>query len=670
MKKIDLHVHTIPTISDAHFDFSISKLKEYIESQKIDCIAITNHNKFDLEQYKEISSELTIKVFPGIEINFENGHLLLISDDNELADFDYKCKEVEKKIQSVEDYLTVEDLHTIFIDLKKYLLIPHYDKKPSVKKEILESMSDYITAGEVSSVKKFIYCIKDDNSLVPVLFSDSRLTDNTKNFPTKQTYIDLGEITLQGIKSCLIDKNKVFLSEKEGNEFFTATSDQIILSTGLNVILGERSSGKTHTLDKIYEENENVKYIKQFSLLINDEGEFKQKIANEEVEISENFLKEFKSVISDIIKIDRDGNYRDIENYLNTLKKYATETETADIYSKAKLFNEDKFILEELNNIKKLISSVELLIENEEYQEIIEKHIDKRSLRDLFIDLVSKYYEDSELNLKKLWLNDLIETIKNGLQTRSTKTAISEIDLYKIMIEEEKISKFEKIVEHLKLEKEIYSKDIGKFKIVAEVKKFNGAQELKAKSKRQWAFSNAFKLYSNPYDYVLELKKIDGLLETDYYKYFVDINYKVLNQYGFEVSGGERAEFNLLKEIKDALVYDILLIDEPESSFDNVFLKKEVNSLLKEISTHIPVVVVTHNNTVGANIKPNYILYTKRVINGGNVEYKIYSGYPSDEKLKSLDGDEIDNFYVLIDCLEAGNEAYEERRSIYEILKG
>ncbi len=43
----------------------------------------------------------------------------------------------------------------------------------------------------------------------------------------------------------------------------------------------------------------------------------------------------------------------------------------------------------------------------------------------------------------------------------------------------------------------------------------------------------------------------------------------------------------------------MLLIDEPESSFDNIFLKEDVNSLLKEFSQEMPVVIVTHNSTIG-----------------------------------------------------------------------
>jgi len=44
MKKIDLHTHTISTVSDYPFDFDLSKVKEYVEKLRIDALAITNHN--------------------------------------------------------------------------------------------------------------------------------------------------------------------------------------------------------------------------------------------------------------------------------------------------------------------------------------------------------------------------------------------------------------------------------------------------------------------------------------------------------------------------------------------------------------------------------------------------------------------------------------------------
>ena len=80
------------------------------------------------------------------------------------------------------------------------------------------------------------------------------------------------------------------------------------------------------------------------------------------------------------------------------------------------------------------------------------------------------------------------------------------------------------------------------------------------------------------------------------------------------VSGGERSEFNLIQAIRDARNYDMLLVDEPESSFDNVFLKENINIMLKEMSREMPVIIVTHNSTIGASIQPDYIIYTERTI--------------------------------------------------------
>ncbi|REM39386.1 phosphotransferase, partial [Mycobacterium tuberculosis] len=107
--------------------------------------------------------------------------------------------------------------------------------------------------------------------------------------------------------------------------------------------------------------------------------------------------------------------------------------------------------------------------------------------------------------------------------------------------------------------------------------------------------------YGSAYDYLRELKQNESLPSADLYKLFTKISYRILNKDGYEVSGGERSEFRLLQEIADAQNYDLLLIDEPESSFDNLFLKGEVNQMLKSISETMPVIVVTHNNTVGAS---------------------------------------------------------------------
>lgn len=674
MVKIDLHIHTIASISDKSFEFDLEKLREYTEKLEIDCIAITNHNLFDLKQYQCICKSLNIKVLPGIEIDLEGGHLLLIADNsdiNDILDFSNKCNLVNKSIKSCDDYLTIDQFKQIFPSLDRFLLIPHYHKKPILQKETIQELNTLITAGEVSSLKKFKSCIKDKECLVPVIFSDSRYYSELDSFSTKQTYIDLNadNITFAGIKLCLTDKQKVFLSKGEGNDFFQATDDGLKLSTGLNVILGGRSTGKTYTLNKIAATFENVKYIKQFSLLQDDEEKFSDLLSRRHSSVSEEYLNEFKKIVDDIKQIDREQNELDLENYINSLLKFASESEKEDAFSNTALFSESLLQISKMDNLKKIIDAVSLLEENTEYKEIIERHIKAESFKSLKINLMKEYLNTQENNLKKKWINELISNIKNELKFRTSSTIPEDIDFYNILMDKKKIEKFDHIVNNLKSEKIIESKEIRGFKLVATSKAISSASQLQKICKRKVTLSTAFRHYSNPYEYLSELKKVD-IEETELYKYFVLIEYETLNKHGFKVSGGERSEFNLLHEINDALKHDMLLIDEPESSFDNVFLKNEVNALLRDISKSIPVIVVTHNSTVGASIKPHYIVCTKREIAEREIVYKVYSGFPSDKQLTSVNGEFINNFEVMLDCLEAGNDEYNKRRmETYEILK-
>jgi len=176
----------------------------------------------------------------------------------------------------------------------------------------------------------------------------------------------------------------------------------------------------------------------------------------------------------------------------------------------------------------------------------------------------------------------------------------------------------------------------------------------------------------------LKVRRIDpniefnfGLLPPEFLEanVFSKIEDKILNRDGFEVSGGERSEFRLLQEIRDAQNYDVLLIDEPESSFDNMFLKSDVNQIIKEISESMPVVVVTHNNTVGASVGADYLLYTSKEVESGKVTYRIYSGHPMDKTLKSVDGRPIKSHKIMLNSLEAGRDAYESRRCGYEAIE-
>lgn len=672
MKKIDLHIHTVPGISDSDFVFCLDAFKRYVSEARLDAVAVTNHNIFDGAQFRTIKETLGIPVFPGMEVDLERGHLLIISDGLKLEDFDSRAKLVSQKIAKIGDTISVEDLKKIFGDLKSYLIIPHYDKEPSITGQTIAKINPYVSAGEVDSAKKFIRAIKDNAKLTPVLFSDIRISNDLVDLPTRQTFIDCGDLTIDAIKSCLRDKAKVSLSEKDGNRLWQIFPDGQKLSTGLNILLGERSTGKTYTLNKISNTVGNVKYIKQFSLVQQDEDaerEFKDDVQRKRSNFVDEYLSGLKNILDSIMPVDLAANDRQVEEYLVTLLKSAEDADRRDAFSKTALFDEVEFPAGQTHTLCELIGSVRQVIENIEYKEIIEKHLVPESLKRLICELIELLWDKALENKKKKFVNELVKDIKRHLNLRTSAVQVKDVDLYKVSMDIKRVERFTEIVNFLKREAVVFEENIQGFRVEAKKEPFAGPGEVKEVSHVRTAFSDAFKKYEDPYKYLRALLSNESLTRSELYKFFVKIGYRILNKDGFEVSGGERSEFRLLQEIMDAQNYDVLLIDEPESSFDNLFLKSDVNQILKEISESMPVVVVTHNSTVGASVGANYLLFASKNQQDGKVVYRIFSGYPTDKNLFSVDGKSISSHGIVMDSLEAGVDAYDSRRQGYEAIK-
>jgi len=335
MKKIDFHIHTISTPSDRPFVFDLKRLKNYVHARKLDGIAITNHNRFDLAQFEEIQGAVGITDLPGIEIDLEGSQLLLIADGSDLKDFDSRCKTIAGRAPNKKDLISVPELRAIFGDLSRHILIPHYDKKPEIKEETLLALGACVTAGEVASPKKFMYCIRSSDRLVPVYFSDCRMEDTPADFPVRQTYVACEEVTFAAIKSCLSDKNKVALSAAEGNDVFQIFPDGQLLSTGLNVIPGRAVHREVAHPKKISEVMPYARYIEQFSLVARDEKDDEKKfnrfLSETHSLFSREYLRELQDFVNDIIDIEEDS--RQVDAYLKSLLKHAKESEKRDAYS-------------------------------------------------------------------------------------------------------------------------------------------------------------------------------------------------------------------------------------------------------------------------------------------------------------------------------------------------
>lgn len=678
MKRCDLHIHTIPSVSDRAFVFDKDVLLGYVEKTGLDVIAITNHNLFDCTQFYEIKNALpnTI-VLPGIEVDLEKGHILVIAnnDDCTLFDFNAKCQEVKNLIKTKDDDISYDTFMRIFGDLSNYLLIPHYDKAPKLNKDIIKKLGVNIISGEVSSVKKFIYMEKEDSELTPVYFSDFRVEKGitSDRYPVSHTFLDIDQVNVKTLKLCLMDKKKVSLTSERGIKLFQIFPNGQMLSTGLNIMFGKRSTGKTHTLNAIANRFEGkAKYIKQFELLNtskNDSDQFENDLKIRQENTAEDYLCEFGVIVTDMLKTcSADEDEMKLQKYLEAVMSSAQQSDVNDVFSKSKLFNESDYKEQSDDEIKKLITATQVLLESQLYKQIINKHLTETSLKALLKELIEQCRKENVQRQYFKEVNNMIKTVKESLQLKSAAPRIPDIDLYQYFINKKKREVFAKVAMAVKKNRTISTEKAGHFTISVSARPFINATDLKTIGLRQVSLTNAFANYGNPIQYMNELKAA-GVESDRIYKLFAAIDYKILNSSGLPVSGGERSEFNFLQKIKDAILCDILIIDEPESSFDNIFLKNEVNKFIKEMAQNMPVIISTHNNTIGGSIKPDYILYTEKKLETDGPHFNIYSGYPTAKALEDVDGNLIENYEITLNSLEAGEQAYSERKNIYETLK-
>ena len=317
-KAVDFHIHTLRTLSDnKELDFDKERLRNYVSKLELKAIAITNHNLFDKDQFEEITDYLStedVAIFPGIEVNLENAHILVISPADSIDSFSEACNKISAKVTSQDFSLSIEEFNEIFCDiLDDCLLIPHYRKAPAMSSSIISRINTTIIVGETQNPKKFELMKKDNNEhLCPVMFSDIRmsaLADSEPEPAPKMTYVSIDDITIPNLKIALSDKSHVALT-KTGEDKFIIDSNLTSASLGLNVVLGKRSSGKTYLLDSIADiyGNDDTLYVKQFEIVNQcTDNKFTALVDAQFKTITEKYLSSIKQ-LTEIVLNTKDEN--------------------------------------------------------------------------------------------------------------------------------------------------------------------------------------------------------------------------------------------------------------------------------------------------------------------------------------------------------------------------
>lgn len=658
MKRFDLHIHTLPSPIEADFAFSMDSLIDHVEGNKLDIIAITNHNFFDKDNYDDVRTALpNVLVLPGIEVSVEKFHVLVVSNPELVDSFDELCEDVS---QPDENGIGMSNERFIeLFGIGSFIVIPHYRKKPAITSSDLEKLKNCVTALEVTSDKKWERENKDQATPV-VMFSDFRCAENGLQSRGKYTYISLNDTSFEALRLALNSKSKLSITEREDH---MELAPGLYASMGLNVVVGGRSSGKSFFLDKLYEscDSDDVVYVKQFEIVQNaGEDTWEKHLSDEETEIKTAYYEPMSKIVSAFSKLpSRETSVKELKDYVTNLTEYAETSARDDEYSKCPIYGEGKLTAESCQEEKRVCEALITLLESNPLSEEIDSIIGRESLVALLRIALGRYRAKLLRNTCVKQANEIAKKIKGRLTLKSSRPACPESPLLEIARRQAYISRLANLRRKTKGESIVDVKPIGKFKRVTKRIQYKDATSLK---KAIGATSSLGGIYqASDEDYVEKILSAEG--SPDLSKALFDMKVLLLNERNEEVSGGQKAEYLFFKALDKAASHDLILIDEPESSFDNPFLNELIASELKRISEKATVFIATHNNVLGVSIRPDGIVYTS--FEEG--EHRVYSGDIADDKLVTVAGGTVKRSDVLLRLMEAGNEAYENRKPYYGI---
>ena len=689
MKRIDLHIHTMATVSDSKgFEFDIEVLKDYVRTARLDAIAITNHNTFYRDDFDQISNEIGIPVFPGAELNISTtynsfGHVLVIAKPDDIDDFQTGMRTFAEECPGNTDHVDWERVIEIFPKLSRWLVIPHYRKAKqldSLTIEKIESSTGY-DALEVSNAKKWL--VESPNSSKSIVtFSDCRPglrmpetdpDDSALRYSYGFTYIQCDEMSVTAIKNALANPRNV--SVFRSNRDFEVLPESLPVSKRMNVILGERSSGKTFTLKRIrdaYDENDCL-YIEQFEITNEAKKDvFDKEIEQEDKRFFDQYFKSLQSAIDEYFEFDVDTLEDAVRAYCSAVVRYAKSP--SDEYSERPIYKSVEYDLTKSEARSKDDASLRLaigqLLNDTERKDVIGEYVDFEKLQALekrLRDLMKESHLDRWQRQK---CNATVEAIKDELSKQSARKPLPSAeplkDYFRYCYRQRRLAGL--------LDKLSDSKDLDSVPEYKYLKKRTRTMCNSPKQARQNAsvqipphtdVASLFKPKISSSERLRVLRGFDPSVRGKACQLLFNIRSRIVLNDGSNasLSGGQRAEYLLIHKISGAAGKDVVLIDEPESSFDNPFLNGEVIRMLNDVADHSTVFLVTHNNSLGVSLKPDCVIYTTKERDG----YHVYSGKLSSEKLIDVNGNTWSREKALLRTMEAGRDAYLDRRPYYGI---
>ncbi|MYE81912.1 MAG: hypothetical protein F4X36_08720 [Gammaproteobacteria bacterium] len=712
--KIDIHTHTkkcktgdAPTREISPEDFC-----ETILSTEVGIVAITNHNVFDLEQFKEIQDGLggDAQAWPGVELDIldgqSRGHLLVIVSPSSATEFSGAVEGLTKCCSP--DHFTA-DLHDVLtaFDALDPLFVAHYkQKKPNLSDEFLHELEtktrnpECVIKEVTNSISAGIHIAHGHSSIYGSDVRDwAKYEEFSHKLPDLRLPVDSFEHFGLLLRKDPTTINTV-LDRKTSEEltlqpFDDGTVLKLKAFNDINVVFGDKGTGKScilRAIAKHYSEGGvEASVYESASDRLDDIFDTKGR------DLAINLRSHDINYCSDEIKALRGASEVDVTG----LRRYSAYFASESTNKRAKTmllkdiepqgdtearreFREFRIAAETTGQFLKFLAedpSMKEELDETEFETVV--GILSGLLARLRRREWASFSDWQEIRL----LNGAIEVFRNeierktGAPAKPTTTGFREYAMNRIMVEVNAAEIVKSVDTEIPVQTELIGSlgpNKGDLQLRTEFQFQNGsiaadgslavlATGVKKGSQRGF-MGTVRKILSRVYaddlfQHVTELNGIEGVEDIDTVNELLLFRrYFALAGRPYSPSSGESSMVMLHKEL--TAEKDVYILDEPERSLGNEYINSVIVPLIKQRArAGKKLFISTHDANIAVRTLPYSSVYRWHRQDG----YRTYVGNPFTNNLVSLDDvdEQLDWKSISMRILEGGKEAFGERGTIY-----
>lgn len=702
--RIDLHCHTKQIKSGDGAKRNVTEevfCKKVIDAD-VKIVAITNHNAFDIEQYKCFKDATTdiCQIWPGVEIDIQQKersrwHLIVVANPDKVELFSASVNRLFDGKNLETCTFTIQEVYDCF-NKCDVIYIAHFHKKPAISEE------DHNELAQIVREKHRVFDETSDNRSLGVFANygyNMMIGSDVKDWNEyeKSSFADLRLPVANFQQFCLLAKRdsgviNTLLNKRKSYSLIASPHKSVKLPITIyqdvNILFGQKGTGKSAILQSLYNQ--------MVSLGINC-----KKYIGSEKDDDFNTLLKTKDMEQDLTKVGADCCEREFSNickwndanptlFSNYLNWYLTKdnnknksrmkitdsTELAEtIPEDYKLHKSDR---KRIKSVLKLINELNYsnYLDNEEIQsfENILSKIERVNLALLtknIIDVKSVDLTNFSLEKIKSIADKNSDTVSKPASTGFREFASNRLELLKTV---NKIRNNLDVAEYN--ERTLLGTIEGKGNIYINQKyrmlncnsrttEFSiGITKLRKILDLLDVIKQSFQSHTiatviSEFNTICEDEKIISL------KPFLGLSKQIVTDKNEEYtpSSGERGILLLQQVLSEGA--DAYFLDEPELGMGNSYIDTNIRPIITSLARQRKTIVVaTHN----ANIAVRTLPYTSIFRAHQNGHYYTYIGNPFDDQLKNVDDENDIKSWTAesLHTLEGGKEAFYERKSIYE----